>query len=219
MADNYQLRIYVEENNFDEIKNYLDIYYPPQSTLDDALIHAAKNGYIPLIDLLISYGAEFNYVTQLPLKIAIDNNRIDTIRFLLEKGADPTMPNCEIIKYTIKKNYIDIDIVKIFMEYLPNAVEIINKKELLIEAILAKNLECVKLFIELGASINDVVYLAICQNDIGITKYLINCGAHISSTMFYKIVLRNDIKTLLSKEMLVLLGEFGIDVNLCLNEE
>jgi ankyrin repeat protein len=62
-----------------------------------ALACAIESGILPIVQLLVSYGAHVSLPAKIgllrtPLQCAAENGREDIIHFLLEKGADPNEP-------------------------------------------------------------------------------------------------------------------------------
>ena len=83
------------ENSIETVKKLLetgaDPNYKPESENCETPLHAAAaSGSIPLVKLLLKYGADVNCMRndQSPLETAIENGKLPMIKFLLKAGAD-----------------------------------------------------------------------------------------------------------------------------------
>jgi Ankyrin repeats (3 copies)/Ankyrin repeat len=80
-------------------------YYDVYDNDHNPVYAAVKDGNLEILQLLWAYGADVNQLQRLdyqtyqkPLDEAIANNRIDIVRYLLERGADFSIHTLEIAK-------------------------------------------------------------------------------------------------------------------------
>ena len=89
-----------------------------------------------------------------PLLEAVENQRYDAVKLLLELGADPNKPykpGCMVLPYAVYKN--DLNIVSLLLKNKadPNCM---NFTSPILMAIWKNNIDMVKMLLEAGASIN-----------------------------------------------------------------
>ncbi len=69
-----------------------------------ALIYAAGKGYLDIVKLLHSYGADLNSQDGLALLYAISNDKNDMVKYLVENGAISKFPNTALINAAVQRN-------------------------------------------------------------------------------------------------------------------
>lgn len=210
--------IYAETGEFAKLDDYLKNNTVREDHLNNCLISCARMGQTKCVALLIDYGANIHTIVDAPLHAACMNSHVDTIRYLLDSGADLATHNYDIVKQCIR-NKIN-KVLPIFFQYNP---KIVYEESLFEDAIMEGNLECVKIFVELGALIPYIgIYLAIAKNECEILIFLMNHGQIIDQIMYnQQIKINRRLETdasdtsskpiILSTKMIKLLEELGVD--------
>ena len=104
---NLPLTFACKNNNYEIVQMLLESH-SPTCTFDGnniPLIICIKKNYIPLVFLLIRYGADPNFKgisTESPLDIAIENDSIEIIKLLISCGAETQLLNESILSLSIK---------------------------------------------------------------------------------------------------------------------
>ncbi|XP_071096239.1 ankyrin repeat and SOCS box protein 3-like [Haliotis cracherodii] len=182
-----------------------DIGYTP--------IHlCARKGNFESMKILIEHGAwvdfftddtnidenmkTLGYLTIEPLNLAIENNHIECVRLLLEKGARPD--HKYFMGYEINLVPLEhIECVQLLLQFGadPNVCNRCGVSPLM-KASRQHNLEAVRLLYKHGADVNltcspkfeqkTALFFAIQKGDLAITSYLLRHGAHPGRPADYK---------------------------------
>jgi ankyrin repeat protein len=147
---------YINNTNFDELvknKKFLKYNINKQTKGGNTLLHLAINNHLTDdAKMLIDNGAEVNIKNKsgiTPLQMAVQNNNIDIIEYLVPKKIKPDF---KIIRYGIEHEQISPEIIK----YLINNFDNINIKD---------------------ERDNTLLYYSIFNNDFIISKFLLDKGA------------------------------------------
>lgn len=124
-----------------------------------ALGIAAFKGHLKILDMLYRAGADINIGTS-PLYLAIKTDKIDAVKFLIERGAlvhDPTSVNSDYSPLfqsinlgnlpaleVICDSGVDLDLCKDQNGYTPLAYAVILKQDAILNylSLRVKNLDC-----------------------------------------------------------------------------
>jgi len=137
--------------------NYVEVN--GKENCNTALVYAIKKGRLPIIKLLIDYGAKLNEVYangNSPMKTAILNESIPIIKFLIEQGADVNLKDsfdATPIFYTLKLSNEEkaLEIIQLLIDNGAKIdVEDVAYKTPLLYAIKNKSLPIIKLLMKHG---------------------------------------------------------------------
>ncbi len=195
---------------------------------------AAERGDIATIKICLFFGADIeaqNNLGRTPLDKAVESEQKETVKFLLEQGADPNCKSSHSLSDIPLHNAIykeQYDIAQMLIDYGADANAQDDFGETpLIMAVSSEQIEIVKLLLENGANPNracsDILtrtplQIAMDKQQYDIAQTLIDCGADVNAPeknfdflLFWSII-RKDIKAIR-----FLLGN-GADVNLLNNK-
>jgi beta-lactamase regulating signal transducer with metallopeptidase domain/ankyrin repeat protein len=129
------------------------------SGLDRALIRAAADGDISGIDELLRAGANVNCTVDIgefgsPLTAASSKGRLDAVRLLLDRGADPNLDgDATPLINAAEGGYLEV--VSLLLDRGANINQIVpGRQNALIQASEKGRLEVVKLLVARGADVN-----------------------------------------------------------------
>lgn len=114
----YDLWYAVSQQSYEEVLSWLMKRADANSQWggNTVLCIASAKGRTNIVELLLSYGADINRDSCMitPLMEAVQNDRKDTVAFLLKRGADPNMQNAsgDTCLHMVK----DIDIATLLLE-------------------------------------------------------------------------------------------------------
>ena len=113
---------------------------------NDLLLIASEFGHLDIIELLFdkftNIDVNYNVLKVYSLKMAIENNHIEVVKCLIEKGADLGISNDEPLLMALRKGYGEI--VKLILNANKNSELIGLLKETLVEEIDDNVSECSK---------------------------------------------------------------------------
>jgi hypothetical protein len=148
-------------------------------------------------ELVDDYGADVNYDGGEPLINALKSSRIDLVKFLIERGANPNLGNA--IEYATTFEEVKL----LYTSQIPIYLENKKESELLKSWIERDNLEAVKFLIENGVSPkngNPIKY----TNDFVMMKLLCELGASPLIVNITSVMENIDqLKYLLSKNVII----------------
>lgn len=125
-----------------------------QEVLTEALISAGLSGSEDLLSILLEKGANINGQSSAKITCLMNacyNGHTPTVKFLLERGADPTLldgDDYDALYRAANYNYFEI------VEMLLATGKIKNIRSALSKAILSSKLEMVKLLVNTGMNLN-----------------------------------------------------------------
>lgn len=175
----------VEKDDLQAVKELIESGFDLNSTGCLMMTPLTRGTYLgsqlPIIDALIKAGAHVNdgsFMGGTPLSNAIETERIEHTRVLLDAGANPNYKSFEgsVLEMAINRNQLEIARMLITRGATVNA-------ELLRSAIIKNNFEMVQLLVEAGANVNDadkpwsMLGMAVNKNNREMINYLQSKGA------------------------------------------
>ncbi len=146
---------------------------------DRALREASGKGHLPIVKYLLSRGADIHVWYEEPLRNAAINGHLAAVKYLIDHGADIHYETGRLVKFAILGGHLDT------IGYL---LDLLSKDNAyldwaLVEAVEAGDLNVVKYLISRGADIHGFfersLIRAIYRGDPPIIKYLLSQGADI----------------------------------------
>lgn len=67
----------------------IQTYKPTKQQMENALIHFAKEKQLHQVEKFINYGVDIHCQHNKTLQLAVKNDHLDMVEFLIENGADP----------------------------------------------------------------------------------------------------------------------------------
>ncbi|AGH97872.1 ankyrin repeat domain-containing protein [Micavibrio aeruginosavorus] len=145
-----------------------------------ALIHAASNGHIDIVRLLIAHDAAIDSINESALRCAAAKSRIDIVRLLIERGVNIHANNGAALRHAAENGQIDI--LRLLIKHGADITA--NDSWALREAAANGHIKIARLLVKRGADINTkdswALRLAIKNGHIAIVKLLIKHNANIS---------------------------------------
>ena len=134
------------------VKNVIEEGVNVRIKQNEALRHAAWNGYTEIVKMLIDAGADIHTKNEDPLYYASQNGHTEIVKMLLDKGADVNIrENSSALRVAILKNHLEI--VKMLLD--KGADIHYGHDWALLIAIINKRSRMVKMLLDKGAIIND----------------------------------------------------------------
>jgi len=152
---------------------------------DSPLMYAVQEESIPIIELLIDYGADINFMLHggiSPLIRAIQKNSLPIVELLLRHGAKVNITDglweYSSLVYAIEEE--SLPIAKLLIEHGANVNY--GRGTLLRSAIKHQSLPMLKLLLENGAKVNEIAIImyVIRLGNLEVFKYLYNYSTNIN---------------------------------------
>lgn len=102
-----------EENIWNLIKNY---------DPDSMLVKSCEIGYLQGVKKSLEMGADINYDNSLSLYLAVENNHINIVKYLIKNGINLEGDNNDIIKNTLLSH--NSEILKILLNNVKHDIEV-----------------------------------------------------------------------------------------------
>jgi ankyrin repeat protein len=155
--------------------------------LNEGLIQAAAAGNAAAVEELLQQGADINAQGRFgntPLMMAVQSDKVDMVKLLLKKGADPDGLGGAALLTAIDGD--NLEIVKLLLEGGANTDVAENDGTTpLTKAVQRNHTAMVKLLLEKGANPNTwspPLYFAAGQGDVEVVRLLLDHGADINET-------------------------------------
>ncbi|XP_065583414.1 ankyrin-1-like [Artemia franciscana] len=176
------LAIAIKANNLNLVEILLDRGADPN--YGECLHYAVEKGRVNICKLLIDFGAKLdamNAKKDTPLLIAIRNNNLELVIFLLDRGANPNCGEC--LHLIVQKGRADLCKLLIKSGAELDAANAHGKTPL-VTAIKANNLNLVEVLLDRGANPNcgECLHLAVQKGRADLCKLLIKSGAELDAT-------------------------------------
>jgi len=111
-----KVRSYLEQRSAPPNRMVIN-HIAPFSNIHHLLIHACKYCEISIVEYLISMGAQVSYIRYTPFKSAVSSQRVETVKYLLEKCEIPT----SAVKLLLAGGYGATTVEPILTNHLKNA--------------------------------------------------------------------------------------------------
>lgn len=187
----------IKHNHLEIIKYFIEIGNDPIykiKRLNKAVMSATCRNNIALVEYFGNQGADFDFTEDYNyiLAIACRNENLEILKYLINKGVDPTVGNNYILLNACR--YDNLEIVKYLISQGADPFD--RNNEALIEACRYNNLNIVKYLISIGVDVSaqDNMPISLLLLDRECAEYLISYGADPN-------YLRSNLRELFKKEI------------------
>lgn len=155
--------------------------------LNNTLITASKNGYLQIVEYLISHGAQIDFMESYAFRLASRNGHIETVKYFINLGINIEVLDNYALRFSSSNGHFQI--VKILISNGANIV--CRKNEALRRASANGYFKTVKFLIEYGANLsannNESIRLSAKNGHLRTVKILLTNGAFLKSKNNYAI--------------------------------
>ena len=172
--DNNALK-WAKHNNHSKIVRLLEVRSSQPNYLEKEMINSVRDQNLERLKQLISRGVDLGYNNQAALRIAISNNDLPMVKYLLDNGA---LIKRNVLWGILRKDNPDPNM----LQFLLNTNE---AKDIALNILVGSDkLNMVKYLLDNGANINNPetkpLYYAVDNLNLPMVKYLISRGANVN---------------------------------------
>ena len=159
-------KILIESAKFGIIRNIeyllpIVMFNDMVPAMNDALVAAAENCHIAVMDLLVSNGADIHYKNDHPLRVAVEEGHNDAVISLIKQGANIHLENGKLLYYCCLKDDND-DVLDTLIQ---NGIDVFKFYQLAVNCCLTyKHGRCMSILVK-----NSVNKLPETKNDFSYT--------------------------------------------------
>lgn len=185
IAEKYRTQFlkYIESNDEKNVRAFM-ANIEDVDTKNIALDLAARNGFVPLVAVLLNEGAEVDYNKNKPLRIAARMGHVGVVQLLIERGANIGAENAGALRWSAEAGHLEVVQVllcALSIQCIEEQQRICWISEALVHSSHSGMIPVAQMLIKCGAILNsqngEALYRAVNMRHLEMAKLLVESGA------------------------------------------